>query len=156
MYFPYLRGRQFELIALRELLEKDRISEKIIPIVEPINPTSTLLKTLKVFLEKKRKIAIVQNPMVGDFFDKLKKKEEDGSKVAKEIEELLKDDQIIQSYIMGTDIEYLKNDDRKQEYLVINQSRDSLDVFLEMFMMKMKNHIMLFSNDRAFRRMVKD
>ena len=63
MYFPYLRGRQFELIALRELLEKDRISEKIIPIVEPINPTSTLLKTLKVFLEKKRKIAIVQNPM---------------------------------------------------------------------------------------------
>ena len=22
MYFPYLRGRQFELIALRELLEK--------------------------------------------------------------------------------------------------------------------------------------
>ena len=23
MYFPYLRGRQFELIALRELVEKD-------------------------------------------------------------------------------------------------------------------------------------
>ena len=28
MYFPYLRGRQFELIALRELLEGKRISEK--------------------------------------------------------------------------------------------------------------------------------
>lgn len=23
MYFPYLRGRQFELIALRELIEND-------------------------------------------------------------------------------------------------------------------------------------
>lgn len=26
MYFPYLRGRQFELIALRELVEKDVLS----------------------------------------------------------------------------------------------------------------------------------
>lgn len=25
MYFPYLRGRQFELIALRELIEKNLI-----------------------------------------------------------------------------------------------------------------------------------
>lgn len=54
MYFPYLRGRQFELIALRELLENDRMSEKIIPIIEPINPSSTLLKTLKCFIEKER------------------------------------------------------------------------------------------------------
>lgn len=28
MYFPYLRGRQFELLALRELLEKGRIGKK--------------------------------------------------------------------------------------------------------------------------------
>ena len=52
MYFPYLRGRQFELIALRELLENVRISENIIPIIEPINPSSTLMKTLKCFIEK--------------------------------------------------------------------------------------------------------
>lgn len=44
MYFPYLRGRQFELIALRELLEGKRISEKVIPIIEPVKPSSTLLK----------------------------------------------------------------------------------------------------------------
>lgn len=29
MYFPYLRGRQFELIALRELVEKDVLSGRI-------------------------------------------------------------------------------------------------------------------------------
>lgn len=29
MYFPYLRGRQFELIALRELLESERIGQEI-------------------------------------------------------------------------------------------------------------------------------
>ena len=32
MYFPYLRGRQFELIALRELLEGKRI--KVNPFVK--------------------------------------------------------------------------------------------------------------------------
>ena len=52
MYFPYLRGRQFELIALRELLEDDLIGNKIVPIIEPIKPTSTLAKTLSFYSEK--------------------------------------------------------------------------------------------------------
>lgn len=30
MYYPFLRGRQFELLALRELLEKKLISQDII------------------------------------------------------------------------------------------------------------------------------
>ena len=29
MYFPYLRGRQFELIALRELVEKDVLAVEL-------------------------------------------------------------------------------------------------------------------------------
>ena len=46
MYFPYLRGRQFELIALRELIENDCINSSIIPIIEPVKPTANLLKTI--------------------------------------------------------------------------------------------------------------
>ena len=34
MYFPILRGRQFELLALRECVNKSLLSNKIIPIVE--------------------------------------------------------------------------------------------------------------------------
>lgn len=34
MYFPILRGRQFELLALRECVNKGLLSNKIIPIVE--------------------------------------------------------------------------------------------------------------------------
>jgi len=30
MYFPYLRGRQSELLAIRALLENDRLSEQVI------------------------------------------------------------------------------------------------------------------------------
>jgi hypothetical protein len=71
MYFPYLRGRQFDLIAIRELLEKDLIDENIIPIIEPIKLTSTLISTLSLFVEKGREILVIQNPCVGNFADEL-------------------------------------------------------------------------------------
>ena len=67
MYFPYLRGRQFELIALRELLEKNFLSEKIIPIIEPVKLSSTLIKTLRTYRENNRPLAIIHNPQVGNF-----------------------------------------------------------------------------------------
>lgn len=48
MYFPFLRGRQFELIALRELLENDLLGNNIIPIIEPVKLSSSLLKTVEL------------------------------------------------------------------------------------------------------------
>lgn len=72
MYFPYLRGRQFELIALRELLQEGVISEKIVPIIEPVKLSSTLIKTLEVYKEADRRIGIVTNPKVGGFIKELK------------------------------------------------------------------------------------
>ena len=62
MYFPYLRGRQFELIALRELLDNNLIGKKIVPIIEPIKPTSTLAKTLNLYTEKHLAYALIMNP----------------------------------------------------------------------------------------------
>lgn len=73
MYLPYLRGRQFELLALRELLEKKLIGNKITPIIEPIKPTSTLVKTLKLYTINKRNLAIIMNPKVGKFVVDLRK-----------------------------------------------------------------------------------
>lgn len=67
MYFPYLRGRQFELIALRELAQKGILSKKIIPIVEPVKLTSTLIKTMDIYEKEKRGISLVINPEVGQF-----------------------------------------------------------------------------------------
>lgn len=71
MYFPYLRGRQFDLIAIRELLEKDLIDEFIVPIIEPIKLSSTLISTLRLFVEKEREVLLIQNPCVGNFADEL-------------------------------------------------------------------------------------
>ncbi len=72
MYFPYLRGRQFELIALRELVEKSVLSSKIIPVIEPVKLSSTLVKTIETYGEYGRTIALIMNPKVGSFRNDLK------------------------------------------------------------------------------------
>ncbi len=68
MYFPYLRGKQFELIALREFAEQYPDTAKIVPIIEPVKSTFNGLNTAaKVMFEKQLKFALVLNPTDGDF-----------------------------------------------------------------------------------------
>ena len=67
MYFPYLRGRQFELIALRELVEKDVLSGRIMPIIEPVKLSATLVKTIETYGKNNKQLAIITNPKVGSF-----------------------------------------------------------------------------------------
>ena len=71
MYFPILRGRQFELIALRELIESKAIGENVVPIIEPVKLSTTLNSTLQAFRSAGRQIAVIRNPRVGDFVGKL-------------------------------------------------------------------------------------
>lgn len=67
MYYPYLRGRQNELLCIRELLENDKLSDKIIPIIEPVRFNATFFSTLSKFIEKQREIILIHNPNVGSF-----------------------------------------------------------------------------------------
>lgn len=69
MYFPILRGKQFELLAIRELVTKGLLSENIIPVIEPVKLTSTLTKTISTCIGKAHRISIIQNPVVGSFQD---------------------------------------------------------------------------------------
>ena len=67
MYFPYLRGKQFELIALRDLCSifSDDIL-KTSPVIEPVKSTSTFKSTLKELASKNVNFNIIINPRVGD------------------------------------------------------------------------------------------
>jgi len=67
MYFPYLRGKQFELIALRELSTLMSNSGKISPIIEPVKNSSTLRSTLKELIDKNINFNFILNPRVGSF-----------------------------------------------------------------------------------------
>lgn len=71
MYFPIFRGRQYDLLALRELQNKGLLSNKIIPIIEPIKLSSTLLSTVKAFEDNERTIIIISNPKVGSFIGEI-------------------------------------------------------------------------------------
>ena len=73
MYLPYIRGKQFELIGIRELFEKypNILTKKdfISPIIEPVKDSSTLKTTLKSLLDKGVNFTYIINPQVGTFTD---------------------------------------------------------------------------------------
>lgn len=70
MYQPYVRGKQFELIGLRELTENglfvDNV-DKISPIIEPVRDSSTLRSTIAKFADKGVNFTLIVNPQVGNF-----------------------------------------------------------------------------------------
>lgn len=71
MYFPYLRGRQNELLCLRELLDAGKLSSKVIPIIEPVKFSSTFFSLLMKFTEMNRQVIVIRNPKVGSFSKEL-------------------------------------------------------------------------------------
>ncbi|PKP47258.1 MAG: hypothetical protein CVT94_11955 [Bacteroidetes bacterium HGW-Bacteroidetes-11] len=67
MYYPFLRARQFELIALRELVIEEATQGFIIPIIEPVKETHNNLSLAhKVFLEKGQTAYLIVNPTIGE------------------------------------------------------------------------------------------
>lgn len=68
MYCPYLRGKQFELLALREFSSACPGNEKIVPIIEPVKQQlSGLNMAVGAMLKNRMKFAVVLNPQDGDF-----------------------------------------------------------------------------------------
>lgn len=66
MYFPYLRGRQFELIAIRDLAVEGAL-EKITPIIEPVKESFNSLDIAnKVLFESGITPFLIMNPQVGE------------------------------------------------------------------------------------------
>ena len=66
MYFPILRGRQNELIAIRDLVDADLLGP-VIPVIEPVKASSTLIRTLESFVLREHECYVVMNPAVGVF-----------------------------------------------------------------------------------------
>ncbi len=66
MYFPYLRGKQFELIAIRELTEMMAASGNIIPVIEPVKEVSSYKKTFEALHKYNLEYCIILNARVGN------------------------------------------------------------------------------------------
>ncbi|WP_426093416.1 sce7725 family protein, partial [Escherichia coli] len=52
MYYPYLRGKQFDLLALKEALSRGLLSNKIQPVIEPVRDSATLKNVIELFQKK--------------------------------------------------------------------------------------------------------
>jgi hypothetical protein len=116
LYFPYLRGRQNELLCLRELLQEDKLYEKVIPIIEPVRFNSTFLTTVQKFIDANRKIVIIRNPKVGSFEEDLKifqknitdqtdiAKQEKLEKILADYKSMLREPNVISAYLCNKKI----------------------------------------------------
>lgn len=137
MYFPYVRGRQYELLALRELAEKGLLGSRILPVIEPVKLSSTLYKTMEEFIEKGQKLGIVCNPAVGSFDTDMTDRDKDTNR--QRFLELLKSPSIVKAHIMKPDSQSqipdweAKVGCKREDWLVINSDRDCVDAYQELF-----------------------
>ena len=92
MYFPYVRGRQYELLSLRELVANNLISKKIVPVVEPVKLSPTLVNMMAEFIKANHPISIIRNPSVGTFLSDYQKVKQDSKEATyrDKFEEILK------------------------------------------------------------------
>lgn len=67
MYFPYLRGKQYELIALREISSQLGSKVNVHPVIEPIKRNDTgLIRTCNDLTSSNVPFTIIINPKVGE------------------------------------------------------------------------------------------
>ncbi|WP_083830343.1 sce7725 family protein [Nesterenkonia sp. F] len=69
MYYPYFRGKQFELLAVRELAPL-MAAANFVPIIEPVRESLTgLRRSLDAIKDKGGRAFVVTNPRHGHFSD---------------------------------------------------------------------------------------
>lgn len=157
MYFPYLKGRQYELLAIRELLSKNLLSEKIIPIVEPVKVSSTLLSTLNTASSSKRKIGVICNSSIATDFDINNISEED-----EEYLKILKNKNIIKVFFLQENLEkifeiYQSNEIFKDisEIAIICDNVDYIEEYQKNFNDKKPKYTLIL-NENRFKRKIKE
>jgi len=67
MYYPYLRARQFELIAVRELVTENVLQGYVTPVLEPVKESFNNLRLAHTILtEGNFNCYLIMNPLVGE------------------------------------------------------------------------------------------
>lgn len=153
MYFPYLRGRQFELIALRELLEKKLINEHIFPIIEPVKLSNTLIKTLNVYKEKNANIAIIYNPCVGSLDNEQLSSTTDNS-ICNTLGQLSSEPPILKAYHLSKNLPEIEND--LSNIILVANNRDMSIQYNNIYNTKIAPKYTLMLDESDFRRNIRN
>lgn len=160
MYFPYVRGRQYELLALRDLAANDLLGNHVTPIVEPVKLSPTLVNVMAEFIKEKHSISIIRNPAVGTFMSDWQDVQEQSKEAGykQRFSDQYEDSAIIKSLIMQRNAEswldfWDKQGVNKADLLVINTDRDYLDLYESAFGTAIPRYA-LMPDESVFRRKV--
>ncbi len=158
MYFPYVRGRQYELLALKELVGNNLIGAKVIPVIEPVKLSPTLINTMAILADADHKMAIIRNPAVGSFLsDYVNAKPGSKEESYKDrFDSVFDSDSVIKSIIINNGAHELLNywgehDIQKEDLLVIANNRDYLWLY-ETYFNGVSPRYALIPDESAFRR----
>ena len=66
MYFPVIRSKRYELLALRDLAKQIVEHGRIVPIIEPMNINGDLERAFDSFIQATMSFCLIANPEVGD------------------------------------------------------------------------------------------
>ena len=161
MYFPYVRGRQYELLALRELATNNLLGDYVTPIIEPVKLSPTLVNVMAEFIKAKHPISIIRNPAVGTFMSDWQDVQEQSKEAGykQRFSAQYEDSTIIKSLIMQRNAKSLlefwdKHGVNKADLLVINTDRDYLDLYESAFGTVVPRYA-LMPDESVFRRKVR-
>jgi hypothetical protein len=65
-YYPLIRGRQYDLLALNATLAAD-LSMNVVPIIEPVKDIAALPRVIAAFAKAQHPLFVIQNPQVGQY-----------------------------------------------------------------------------------------
>lgn len=134
MYFPILRGRQFELLALRECINQNLLSNQVIPVLEPVKVSTTFAKTVDAFCNAGKSIAIIRNPQVGSWLKDWQKKS--NAAIREQINDQLNRPQVISSFYVTSALDECidfadKNGIPIEALLLLCSNPDSINYYEE-------------------------
>jgi hypothetical protein len=161
MYYPYLKGRQYELLALKELVENELITPLIIPIIEPLKASTTLCNTLQAFADTDRTVISVWYPTSNDFHKDLDKvrKDEDSKEIAQRVIDIINDPRVnkgIEVTERSPEIvtQWEGKSFSRDKWTVICNNYDMLDVYDSLYVDVHPQYVII-PDDSAFRRRVR-
>jgi len=152
MYYPYLRGKQFELLSLREFADIYSDNCKVFPVIEPVKSSFNSMKiALKKLQEKKISYALVLNPQVGELIRNTRT-------IEMELEQLLEDrDSWIPAYIVNSNskgiIRQIQIMDYHHVMLICQDSVDSNNPdFEELIGLAVVTKVLINNDNRSLKR----
>lgn len=145
MYYPFLRAKQYELIALREFAEYVD-SNVIVPIIEPVKTVSNSLNlTLSVLSSHGINFGIVMNPQVGEL-----------EGLTNQIDEMLNSFSYARVFFVRDNVDeisnYVENNKHLDIYLICDEETKISDSLIRLIKSENVSRVILTEKQKRLRR----